>query len=117
LSSKYEIKLRKPQASIDLNLPAPVEEHPEFRVEARKEKDMVKELQGIIRKLRKEKSFVEQWNAKQQEKIQEFKRKRKDQKALLKEVRESNIRLYWHNVVLTTKLKQRDTRASAIIIQ
>jgi DNA repair ATPase RecN len=100
-----------------LNLPTPVEEHPEFRMEARKEKDRVKELQGIIRKLKKEKSFVEQWNAKQQEKIQELKRKRKDQKALLKEVRESNIRLYWHNVVLTTKLKQRDTRASAIIIQ
>jgi hypothetical protein len=77
LSSKYEIKLRKPQASIDLNLPSLVEEHPEFRVETRK---------------------------------------RKEKKALLKEVRESNIRLYWHNVVLTTKLKHRDTRASAIII-
>jgi hypothetical protein len=28
ISSKYIIKLRKPQASIDLNLPAPVEEYP-----------------------------------------------------------------------------------------
>jgi hypothetical protein len=70
LSSKYEIKLRKPQASIDLNLLSLVEEHPEFRVEARKEKDMVNELRGIIEKLRKEKSFVEECNAKQQEKIQ-----------------------------------------------
>jgi hypothetical protein len=35
---------------------------------------------------------------------------------LLKEIRESNIRLYWHNVVLITKLKQRDTGASAVII-
>jgi hypothetical protein len=43
-----------------LNLPTPIEEHTEFKVEARKEKDRVKELQGIIRKLRKEKSFVEQ---------------------------------------------------------
>jgi hypothetical protein len=65
LSSKYEIKLRKPRTSIDLNLASPVEEHPEFRMETRKEKDRVKELQGIIRKLRKENSFVEQWNAKQ----------------------------------------------------
>jgi hypothetical protein len=85
-------------------------------VKARKEKDRVKELQSMIKQLKKEKAFVEQWNAKQQEKIQDFKRKRKEQKALLKEVRESNIRLYWHNVVLTTKLKQRDTRATAVII-
>jgi len=53
---------------------------------------------------------------KQQEKIQYFKRKTKEQKAFLKEVRESNISLYWHNCVLTTKIKQRDTRASAVII-
>jgi hypothetical protein len=116
LSSKYVIKLRKPQASIDLNLPAPVEEYSEFKVEARKEKDKVKELKSMIKQVKKEKYFVEQWNAKQQENIQDFKRKRKEQKALLKEVREFNIRLYWHNVVLTTKLKQRDTRASAVII-
>jgi len=105
LSTKYEIKIRKPQDYIDLNIPTPVEEYPEFKVEARKEKDRVKEMQGIIRKLKKEKSFVEQWNEKQHEKIQEFKRKRKEKKALLKEVRESNTRLYWHNVVFTTKLK------------
>ena len=65
LSSKYEIKLKKPQASIDLNLPSPVEEHPEFRVEAKKRKDRIKDLQGIITKLRKENYFVEQWNEKQ----------------------------------------------------
>jgi len=116
LSSKYVIKLRKPQALIDLNLHDPVEEYPEFKVEARKQKDRVKELQSMIKQLNKEKYFVEQWNSKQQEKIQDFKKKRKEKKALLKEVRESNIRLYWHNVVLTTKLKQRDTIASAVII-
>jgi hypothetical protein len=47
LSSKYEIKLRKPQASIDLNLPAPVEEHPEFRMnitERRKDKNQIQEI-------------------------------------------------------------------------
>jgi hypothetical protein len=32
------IKLRKPQAAIDLNLFAPVEEYPEFKVKVRKEK-------------------------------------------------------------------------------
>jgi hypothetical protein len=40
----YVIKLRKPQATIDLNLHTPVEEYPEFKVKARKEKDRVKEL-------------------------------------------------------------------------
>ena len=86
-------------------------------METRKEKDRLNELQGIIMKLRQEKSLVEKWNEKQQEKIQEFKMKRKEKKSLLKEVRESNIRLYWNNVLFTTKLKQRDTRASKIIIQ
>jgi len=116
LYSKYVIKLRKHQAFMDPNLPSPIEEYPEFKVEARKEKDRVPKLQSMIKKLKKEKDFVEQWNSKQQEKIQDFKRKRKEQKELLKEVRESNIRLYWHNVVLTTKIKQRDIRATTVII-
>jgi hypothetical protein len=116
LSSRYRIKLRKPQAAIDLNLPAPVEEYPEFKVKVRNEKDRIKELQGMVKQLKKEKALVEQWNARQQEKIQDFKKKRKEQKTLLKELRESNFRLYWHNIVLTTKLKQRDTKASAVII-
>jgi hypothetical protein len=59
--------------------------------------------------------MIEQWNAKQQEKFQKLKMK-KDQKALLKEVREENIKLYWHNVVLKTKLKQRKTKGSSTII-
>jgi hypothetical protein len=62
-----------------LNLPTPVEEHPEFKMETRKEKDIVKELKGIIMKLRQEKSLVEKWNEKQQEKIEELKKKRKYQ--------------------------------------
>jgi hypothetical protein len=110
------IRLRKPQAAIDLNLPAPVEEYPKFKVKVRKEKDKVKELQSIAKQLKKEKALVEQWSVRHQEKIQDFKRKRKEQKTLLKEVRESNFRLYWHNVVLTTKLKQRDTKSSEVII-
>jgi hypothetical protein len=60
-----------------LNLPAPVEEYPEFKVEVRKKKDKVKELQSMIKKLKKDKFFIDQWNAKQQENIQDFKRKRK----------------------------------------
>jgi hypothetical protein len=116
LSSRYRIKLRKPQAAIDLNLPAPVEEYPEFKVKVRNEKDKIKELQGMVKQLKKEKSLVEQWNSRQQEKIQDFKKKRKEQKTLLKELRESNFRLYWHNIVLTTKLKQRDTKDNVVII-
>jgi hypothetical protein len=61
--------------------------------------------------------MIEQWNAKQQEKLQKLKKKKKDQQALLKEVREANIKLYWHNVVLKTKLKQRKTKGSSTIIQ
>jgi hypothetical protein len=45
-----------------------------------------------------------------------LKGKKKEHKALLKEVRESNFRLYWNNVVLTTKLKERATRDSVVII-
>jgi hypothetical protein len=116
LSSRYQIKLRKPQAAIDLNKPAPVEEFPEFKVKVRSDKDKIKELQKMVKQLKKEKAQVEQWSARQQEKIQGFKKKRKEQKALLKELRESNFKLYWHNIVLTTKLKQRTTKASAIII-
>jgi hypothetical protein len=82
LSSKYMIKLRNPQAAIDLNLPAPVEEYPEFKVKARKEKDRVKELQSMINQLKNEKYFFEQWNSKQQENIQdEHNRKKKRQKS------------------------------------
>jgi hypothetical protein len=114
---KHEFKVKKPRFSIDLNRPAPVEEHPEFRMEMRDEKDRVRELQTIIMQLKQEKSMVEQWNAKQQEKLQKLKKKKKDQQALLKEVREENIKLYWHNVVLKTKLKQRKTKGSATIIQ
>jgi hypothetical protein len=38
-------------------------------MEMRNEKDRVRELQTIIMQLKQEKSMVEQWNAKQQEKL------------------------------------------------
>jgi hypothetical protein len=116
LSSRYIIKLRKPEAAIDLNQPAPVEEYPKFKVKVRNEKERIKELHGMVKQLKKEKYQVEQWNARQQEKIQDFKKKRMEPKTLLKELQESNFRLYWHNIVLTTKLKQRNTKVSAVII-
>ena len=116
LSSRYQIKLRKPQDVIDLNKPAPAEEFPEFKVKVRSDKDKIKELQKMVKPLNKEKAQVEKWSTIQQEKIHGFKKKRKEQKALLKELRESNFKLYWHNIVLTTKLKQKTTKASAIII-
>jgi hypothetical protein len=48
---------------------------------------------------------VEQWNARQQEKIQSLKKNKKEKRVMLKELREIYFRLYWHNVVLTTNLK------------
>lgn len=114
---KYEFKVKKPRFSIDLNQLAPDEDHIEFRVEMRDQKDRVKELQTMIMKLKQEKWMIEQWNAKQQEKLQKLKKKKKDQQALLKEVKEANIKLYWHNVVLKTTLKQRKTKGFAFVIQ
>jgi hypothetical protein len=113
---KHESKGENPRFSIDLNQPAPVKEHPEFRMEIRDEYDRVKELKATIRHLKQEKYMLEQWNVKQQEKLQKVKKKKKDQQVLLKEVREENIRLYWHNVVLKTKLKQIKTTGSVVII-
>ena len=53
LSSRYIIKLRKPEATIDLNQPAPVEEYTEFKVKVRNEKDRIKDLQGMVKQLKK----------------------------------------------------------------
>jgi hypothetical protein len=108
LSSRYQIKLREPKATIDLNKPAPVEEFPEFKVKVRSDKENIRELQKMVKQLNKEKAQVEQWSARQQETIQGFKKKKREQRALLKEIRESNFKLYWHNIVLTTKLKRED---------
>jgi hypothetical protein len=44
LSSRHQIKLRKPQVAIDLNQPTPIEEFLEFKVKVRSEKDNIKEL-------------------------------------------------------------------------
>jgi hypothetical protein len=116
LASRYQIKLREPKAAIDLNKPAPAEEFPEFKVKVRTDKEKIRELQRMVKQLKKEKAHVEQWSARQQERIQGFKKKKREQRALLKELRESNFKLYWHNIVLTSKLKQRTAKANVVII-
>jgi hypothetical protein len=70
----------------------------------------------VVKQLKKEKACVEQWSARQQEKIQGFKKKKKEQKALLKEIREINFKLYWHNVVLITKLKHKTAKSTVVVI-
>jgi Golgi nucleoside diphosphatase len=82
----YQIKLREPKVAIDINKPAPAEEFLEFKVKVKSDKEKMKELQRMVKQLNKEKAQVEQWSAKQQEKIQGFKNKRKEQKSFLKEL-------------------------------
>jgi septal ring factor EnvC (AmiA/AmiB activator) len=98
-----------------LNETTPSEDCSGFRVEIRIDKEKIKELQKTIKQLKKEKMQIEQWNALQQERIQSLKKK-KEQRELLKELREINFRLYWHNVVLATKLKQKNAKATAVIL-
>jgi hypothetical protein len=113
LVSKYQVKAK---VSLNLNEPAPFEEFSGFRVKIRTDKERIKEFHKTIRQLKKEKAQIEQWNARQQERIQGFKKKKKEKRALIKELREINFRLYWHTVVLTTKLKQKNAKATTVII-
>jgi hypothetical protein len=105
LVSKYQVKAKEPKFALNLNELAPFEECSGFRVKIKTDKERIKEFQKTMRQLKKEKVQIEQWNARQQERIQDLKRKKKEKRALLKELKEINFRLYWHNVVLTTKLK------------
>jgi septal ring factor EnvC (AmiA/AmiB activator) len=116
LISKYQVKAKEPSVTLNLNETAPSEDCSGFRVEIRTDKEKIKEFHKTIKQLKKEKMQVEQWNAHQQERIQSLKKKKKEQRVLLKEFREINFRLYWHNVVLTTKLKQKNAKASAAIL-
>jgi hypothetical protein len=70
----------------------------------------------MVKQLKKEKAHVEKWSVRQQERIQWFKKKKREKRALLKELIESNFKLYWHNIVLTSKMKQRTAKASTVII-
>jgi len=80
LVSKYQIKMKEPQVAIDLNEFALVEEFPEFRVKVRTDKENMRELQKTVEHLKKEKAHVDQWSAKQQEKMNTIE-KRKKQKS------------------------------------
>jgi septal ring factor EnvC (AmiA/AmiB activator) len=116
LISKYQVKSKEPSVTLNLNETAPSEDCSGFRVEIRTDKENIKEFQKTIKQLKKEKMQIEQWNARQQERIQILKKKKKEQRELLKELREINFRLYWHNVVLTTKLKKKNAKAIAVIL-
>jgi hypothetical protein len=116
LVSKYQVKAKEPKVSLNLNKHAPFEECSGFIVKIRTDKERIKEFHKTVRQLKKEKAQIEQWNARQQERIQSFKKKKKEKRALLKEIGEINFRLYWHNVVLTTKLKQKNAKATTVII-
>jgi hypothetical protein len=77
LLSKYQVKSRELKVALNLNEPVPSEEFPEFKVKIRTNKERIKELQKIVRQLKKEKAHIEQWNSHQQERIQGFKKKKK----------------------------------------
>jgi hypothetical protein len=68
-SPKYEFRVKKPKFSIDLNRHAPDEDYTKFKVEKGDEKDKVKELQTMIMTMKYKNWMIEQWNAKQQEKL------------------------------------------------
>jgi hypothetical protein len=99
-----------------MNEPAPSDEFPEFKVKVRTDKENIRELQKMVKQLKKEKDHVEQWSARKQERTQGFKRKKREQRALLKELREINFKLYWNNIVLTKNLKQKTAKATVVII-
>jgi hypothetical protein len=110
----YEFRERNPKLSIDLNQPAIEEIHEGYAIETGNQlRQENKKLQAAIKELKQEKLALEHWNAKQQEKLQKLKTKRKNQRKLLKKVRKMNIKLYWHNVVLKTKMKQENIKGSS----
>jgi hypothetical protein len=105
------MRTRKPKLSIDLNQPAPKEIHEEYSIETGNElKQENKKFHIAIKNLKQEKLALELWNTKLQEKVQKLKTKNKNQHELSKKVRKMNIKMYWNNVVLKTKLKQKQTR-------
>jgi hypothetical protein len=112
---RYEMRTRKHKLSIDLNQPAPEEGYEECRTETGDEsKQKIKKLQTTIKKLKQERLALELWNAKLQEKVQKLKTKNKNQHEMSKKVRKMNIKLYWSNVVLKTKLKHRTIQRSVL---
>jgi hypothetical protein len=50
-----------------MNEPAPSDEFPEFKVKVRTDKENIRELQKMVKQLKKEKDHVEQWSVRKQE--------------------------------------------------
>jgi predicted RNase H-like nuclease (RuvC/YqgF family) len=73
-------------------------------------KQRTEEFQIAIKELKQENQTLEIWNAKLQEKVQKLKEKNKTQHEFSKKVRKMNIKLYWSNVVLKTKLQQENSK-------
>jgi hypothetical protein len=103
---KYGTRTKKPKLSIDLNKPALEEDQDEHMVETKdaQGKQSTEEFQIVIKYLKQENQTFETWNAKLQEIVQKMKENLKTQHGLSKKVRKMNIKLYWSNVVLKTKL-------------
>jgi hypothetical protein len=78
LASRYQIKLREPKVAIDLNEPAPAEEFPEFKVKVRTDKERIRELQKMVKQLKKEKAHVERIQGFKDGKTMECQATRKD---------------------------------------
>jgi predicted RNase H-like nuclease (RuvC/YqgF family) len=113
---KHDRKGKKPKIYIDLNRSAYVEENQsvdraETQIEPRKQG--IEEFQMTIKELKQENKSLEVWNGKLQERVQRLKEKHKSQRELLKKVRKMNIKLYWSNVVLKTKLQQEKGQSSS----
>jgi hypothetical protein len=116
LVSRYQIKLREPKVAIDLNEPAPAEEFPEFKVKVRTDKERIKRTPEDGETVEERKGSCRTMECQAARKDSGFQEEEKEQRALLKELREINFKLYWHNIVLTTKLKQKTAKATAVII-
>jgi hypothetical protein len=76
LVSKYQIKMKEPQVSIDLNELALAEEFLEFRVKVITDKEKIRELHKTVEQFKKDKSHLEKWSAKQQEKLNTTERRK-----------------------------------------
>jgi len=112
---KQNKKGKKPKRYIDLNKYACIEENQsvystEAHIEPRN--NGIEESQMTIKELKQEKKSLEVWNGKLQKRVQSLKEKHKSQRELLKNVGKMNIKLYWSNVILKTKLKQEKFQSS-----
>jgi len=100
------MRSRKPKISIHLNRNVPEEDYGGCRVETRDAptKKKIKKLQAIIEELNHENKALELWKDKQQDKVEKMKGKNKEQPKFSNKIKNMNIKIYWGNLVLKTKL-------------